>query len=237
MKKRSLILAIALALGVGGFCTLDARADSATLASLIASGQEISIGGGLQVMFTAYAQTTPNAPTASSVTIEWAAGSGSPFPGPGGTTNYGFLVDGSFSTTAGNSLDAGMSYIVSSISGKPIITDAYAFVDASPTGVGIGSATDTLSLSSGATKFSATSEAPPQPGDKNPNEITFAGQSSISVHKDIFSSATTGVTLFSTIQQGFSTQAVPEPSTFALLGIGMTGFLAFRRFFKKASVA
>ena len=30
---------------------------------------------------------------------------------------------------------------------------------------------------------------------------------------------------------------VPEPTAFALLGIGMTGFLAFRRHFKRTSVS
>jgi len=31
--------------------------------------------------------------------------------------------------------------------------------------------------------------------------------------------------------------SVPEPSTFAILGIGMTGFLAYRRFFKRTAHA
>jgi len=35
---------------------------------------------------------------------------------------------------------------------------------------------------------------------------------------------------------GVQTTAVPEPSTMGLLGIGMTGFLAFRRFLKRTKV-
>ena len=36
---------------------------------------------------------------------------------------------------------------------------------------------------------------------------------------------------------GLHESAVPEPASLALLGIGMTGFLAFRRYFKRNAVA
>jgi hypothetical protein len=40
-----------------------------------------------------------------------------------------------------------------------------------------------------------------------------------------------------TINVGFEYAAVPEPTSMALLGIGMTSFLAFRRFFKRTPLA
>jgi len=240
MKRRSLFLALAIALVVGGFATLEARADSALLSTLIANGTAIQIstvqGCELQVVFTGYQQTTTNAPPSSSITIEWATGSGSPFTGPGGTTNYGFVVDGSFNTGPGVMMDAGLTYTVSAVNGGKIITDAYAFVDASQTGgTGMGAATDTLNLSGGVQTLVAQSSTPPL--GTNPSELTFPGQSSIVVHKDIFSEGLTGTTLFSHIQQGYSCTAVPEPASMALLGIGMTGLLAFRRLFKKTRVS
>lgn len=69
------------------------------------------------------------------------------------------------------------------------------------------------------------------------DSTTFAGINSLYVTKDIYlSGGTKGVSL-SAVTQGFSSTGVPEPTSLALLGIGMTGFLAFRRFFKKTSVA
>jgi hypothetical protein len=44
-------------------------------------------------------------------------------------------------------------------------------------------------------------------------------------------------TQVSSVKIGIEGTAVPEPTSMALLGIGMTSFLAFRRFFKRGSVA
>jgi hypothetical protein len=63
------------------------------------------------------------------------------------------------------------------------------------------------------------------------------GVTAIIVTKDIDVIGGSLGSSLSVIDQGYSSSAVPEPASFALLGIGMTGFLALRRFFKKSSAA
>lgn len=75
------------------------------------------------------------------------------------------------------------------------------------------------------TKFLFDVSAVPYP--VAPTEITLA-----SVTAELGGQSLTTSTALS-----YAPQAIPEPTSMALLGIGMTGFLAFRRFFKRTHVA
>ena len=75
-------------------------------------------------------------------------------------------------------------------------------------------------VSSGEVDFTfLTAAAPP---------VTLAGQSLTGISTGAKGTLTVGVTS--------AAQPIPEPASLALLGIGMTGFFAFRRFFKRTSV-
>jgi len=68
--------------------------------------------------------------------------------------------------------------------------------------------------------------------------INFGDVQRILVTKDILIDGGSLGAGVSVINQGYSSHGTtPEPASWALLGIGMTGFLAFRRFFKKTPVA
>jgi hypothetical protein len=72
---------------------------------------------------------------------------------------------------------------------------------------------------------------PPTPG------IEFSFDTTNANSNVFIKSMTVEVSSGVTISQSVTFTAVPEPASLALLGIGMTGFLAFRRYFKKTSVA
>ena len=127
-----------------------------------------------------------------------------------------------------------IDYVVTAPAGE-LINDAFLSANAGNFGgTGVWSISETL--------VNAVTSAPIaafEANALNPSVlVTFPGVNSIVATKDIFLyGGTLGETL-SVISQGYSsTTSIPEPSSIALLGIGMTGFLAFRRLFKRASAA
>jgi hypothetical protein len=73
--------------------------------------------------------------------------------------------------------------------------------------------------------------------DTGPFAFTFTMQDSTSTPASLTPTFTPSNSSLSGFGFSISQGSVPEPATLALLGIGMTGLLAFRRFFKKTSVA
>ena len=67
-------------------------------------------------------------------------------------------------------------------------------------------------------------------------EIKFAGSSGLGITTYGITGGNTA-SGYSSSGLNVSLAAVPEPTSLALLGIGMTGFLAFRRMFKRTSAA
>jgi hypothetical protein len=219
MKSRRFVLALAagvLALGLGA---QDARAGGLTLADVLGTTQAY---GGLDFTFTTFTSTDL---TAAQVSITFVGA---------GTSEVGFVLTSSFGAAMGTSQDSDLVYTVSGAS----ITDA--LLTGNPAGTGTGVASITETFHSGTSEFGPVIGSLFLSNTSSPNPITTTfspPQTAITVVKDIESiGGTTGVSL-SSVGQAFSSQSVPEPGSWALLGIGMTGFLAFRRFFKKTSVA
>ena len=160
-------------------------------------------------------------PPASGVTV-------SPFSITGET---GITFNAPFFAAAGTNVDYAISYTVTALSGS--ITNAYlSLTGGNFNGNGSVSVAENLFTTGGAliTTLEASLGSPVA-------TATFLPATTIEVQKDIFLNGGSAGATVSFVNQGYSTTAIPEPASMALLGIGLSGLFTLRRLFRRTSVA
>lgn len=224
MQKRSLFLTLAAGVLVWGFGALEARAGLVTLPTtldtLLGAGDYTTNGG---LTFSSFSYVADAPPAASAVTV--AAFNAGP--------ETGLTFIGGFTAGAGSITDYAITYTVS---GKDI-TDA-TLIGGIATTPGTASSGTIIETLINGTTGALIGTLQVSSGGPATDSISFAGVTSIIVQKDISLVGGTGSASVSIIDQGFSANAIPEPHSMALLGIGLASFFSFRRFLKnRAGVA
>jgi hypothetical protein len=234
MKKGSLLLAIAVGfvvLGIGcpgaqaGFVPLPTSLDT-----LLPTGSFTVVVGAETLTFSNFTYNSSSTPPPGSPGPPASGISVSPFAF-GNETGLNF--GGPITAVAGLTVNLQIQYLVTAPVGE-LLNDAV-LITAGSNNNGTGSYTvgETLTNPNTFVSFAKMQAGlPGNPGDT----ITFPGINSILVTKNItLIGGNLGVSV-PTVIQGFSSTTIPEPTSVALLGIGMAGFFAFRRLFKRTSV-
>lgn len=148
-------------------------------------------------------------------------------------SNFGYngltIQSSIFNAAAGSTTDYRISYDVMAVKG--VITGGYLLVAGGTGNGGYINVGETITDKNGNAIATLEGYLPGSPVDK----MSWSGVQTIHVEKDIFVQGGTNVATLSIINQGFMT--VPEPTSMALLGIGLSGLLTFRRFRRRAVVA
>jgi len=237
MTKRALFLTLTAGALLWGFGTLEASAGPVglptTLDLLLPAGSTTTVANSNEIdTFSNFSFSVSAIPPTTPVLT--AAGINVAAFGPVGLES-GLTFSGALFAPANTIVDYKIDYTVTAPTGF-VINDALLSASFGVNG-GNGSViiTELLSGSNGTAQGLEVSS-----GGSPSDSITFnAAANSYIVQKDILlNGGSAGVTV-SIINQAFSSTptGIPEPASIALLGIGMTGFLAFRRLFKRASVA
>jgi len=232
MKKRSLFSAIAMAVLIGGFGALEARAGfvplPTTLDQLLPAGSFTTVAAPNEIdtfsNFSYSSSPVNSPPLASDVSVK-AFNAG---------LEAGLTFSGAFNAVAGSTVDYSFGFTVTAPKGGLINDATLSGVFSTFNGTGTGSIGETI-LNAANGQAIGTLEV--SSNGPTSDTINFAGVNSIIVQKDMILVGGSNGASLSIFNQGFSSSSVPEPASLALLGIGMTGFLAFRRFFKKTAVA